>query len=206
MIPNAPTTQSFSGSSSVTTMPSVQPRFLKGAYLAQGEQLLRETRATKWHFLPGPIAFLLILGILTLLDWANLSVLSNVNSALGGLHVYLLDLLLILVLIGVLWLLVRYLRWISTVYAITSHRIIVQAGIFSRDFDEIPIPQVRGVDVHQSVLQRMFGYGNLTISAEGGGVRHIGNEAWPGIPRPFDFQRLIESANLQLSRPVVRVS
>ena len=205
MIPNAPTTQTFSGSSSVTTMPSVQPRFLKGAYLAQGEQLLRETRATKWHFLPGPIAFLLIFGILTLLDWANFSVLSNVNSALGGLHVYLLDLLLIL---GTDRgpLAPRSLPPLDQHglrHHVPPHH---RPGGSSAETSTNPDPQVRGVDVHQSVLQRMFGYGNLTISAEGGGVRHIGNEAWPGIPRPFDFQRLIESANLQLSRPVVRVT
>ncbi|MCI4367366.1 MAG: PH domain-containing protein [Thermoplasmata archaeon] len=105
----------------------------------------------------------------------------------------------LLLLLSVLWLLVRYLRWISTVYAITTHRVIIQKGILGREFDEIPIPQVRGVDVRQTILQRMFRYGTVKVSSEGG-LSSVGNEDWVGIPRPFDFQRLVESASQAIAR------
>ncbi len=69
---------------------------------------------------------------------------------------------------------------------------IVQKGILGRNFDEIPVTQVRGVDVHQSAGQRFLRYGTLTVSSEGGSK--LGNEDWEGIPRPFQFQKRIESA------------
>ena len=99
---------------------------------------------------------------------------------------------LFLVFLGLIRLLVRYFRWIRTVYAVTSRRVIVQKGILGRDFDEIPVLQVRGVDVHQSFFQRVLGYGTVRVSSEGGS--RLGNEDWVGIPKPFRFQKLIENA------------
>ncbi|MCI4330444.1 MAG: PH domain-containing protein [Thermoplasmata archaeon] len=186
------------------------PKLLRSALLADQEALLRETRATKLYFFPGPILVLIVLGIL---DYAAASVRYG-WGAFPGLTAlfekipsgnpqgtYLLIFFLFVTLLAVIWLIVRYLRWITNVYAVTTHRVIVQSGILGRQFDEIPVGQVRGVDVHQSVLQRLLRYGTVRVSAEGGGgPRSIGNEDWEGIPHPFDFQRLIESANQGLSR------
>jgi len=93
---------------------------------------------------------------------------------------------------GLLWLVIRYFRWITTVYAVTSRRVIIQRGILGKDFDEIPVGQVRGVDVHQTFGQRLLGYGTVRVSSEGG--NRLGNEDWKGIPKPFRFQKLIENA------------
>jgi hypothetical protein len=188
------------------------PKLLRSALLADQEGLLRETRATALYFFPGPILLLLILGILDYAaasvryGWAAFPGLTDAFSRLPTVSgdspgTYLLIFFLFLTLLGLVWLIVRYLRWITNVYAVTTNRVIVQSGILGRQFDEIPVGQVRGVDVHQSVLQRLLGYGTIRVSAEGGGgPRAIGNEDWEGIPRPFDFQRLIESANQNLSR------
>jgi Bacterial PH domain len=188
------------------------PRLLKATYLADREVLLEETRATALFYLPGPIFWLIILGIL---DYSALAVRDSALPAFPyltnlfamaptisgyGPGTYLLTLFLVLTLIGFLRLAYRYLRWIRTVYAVTSHRVIIQKGILGRDFDEIPIPQVRGIDVHQTVFQRILHYGTVRISSEGGA--RVGNEDWVGIPRPFQFQRIIESANQNLSASV----
>ncbi len=195
-----------------STPVGARPRLLKATYLADREVLLEETRATGLFYLPGPILWLLIFGIL---DYAAYAVrdsslpafpyLTNLFSKAPtisgyGPGTYLLVLFLVLTLIGFLRLVYRYLRWIRTVYAVTSHRVIIQKGILGRDFDEIPIPQVRGIDVHQTIFQRIFHYGTVRISSEGG--TRVGNEDWVGIPRPFQFQRVIESANQNLSANV----
>lgn len=185
-----------------------QPRLLKATYLAQNEGMLRETRATALFYLPGPIVALLFFGALDLGAYSGdhstfslpglTSAFANLYQRIGATdYGYLWDLLLLITLVAFLWLLIRYLRWISTVYAVTSQRVLVQKGIVSRDFDEIPLLQVRGVDVHQTVGQRMLGYGTMWVSSEGG--TRLGNEAWQGIPRPFEFQRLIESASQSLA-------
>lgn len=185
------------------------PKLLKATYLAEGEGLLEETRATKLYYFPGPVFLLIVFGLLdlqstsTVYSWGvSIPVLNTVFGDIGtGLagHVMFV-LLLAITLILLLWLLVRYLKWITSVYAITTHRVIVQSGILGRDFDEIPIQQVRGVDVHQSAGQRILRYGTVRVSAEGGSASSIGNEDWLGIPHPFNFQRLIQSANQNLSR------
>lgn len=194
-------------------MPRTMPKLLRATYLADGETLLRETRATKLYYFPGPVLWLILVLIL---DYVSISA-THPSWGLGGptgssffTHTIgsytvanLLEIVgLLFTIVIVLWLLVRYLRWISTVYAVTSNRVIVQRGILGRDFDEIPIPQVRGVDVHQGVGQRILHYGSVTVSAEAGTGRSIGNEAWHGIPKPFEFQRLVENATQNLSRNV----
>jgi membrane protein YdbS with pleckstrin-like domain len=187
------------------TVPSGdRPKLLRSAYLAPTEGLLKETRATGLFYLPGPILALLVVAVLDYsafaaqYNWTPFPGLTNFWAGLGSIDGYTGPMFMviffgILTLLVLMWLLVRYLRWISTVYAVTTHRVIMQRGIFSRDFDEIPIPQVRGVDVHQSLGQRMLGYGTIRVSSEGGSSR-LGNEDWEGIPRPFEFQRLIEGA------------
>jgi membrane protein YdbS with pleckstrin-like domain len=179
------------------------PKLLRSAYLAPTEELLRETRATGLYYLPGPILALLVVAVLdysafaALYGWPPFPGLTKFWIPLNPIAGYsgptfVVIVFGILTLMVLLWLLVRYLQWTRTVYAVTTHRVIIQKGIFSRDFDEIPIPQVRGVDVHQRIGQRLLGYGTVRVSSEGGSS--LGNEDWEGIPKPFEFQRLIEGA------------
>ena len=186
-------------------------KLLRSTYLADAEGLLRETRGTGLFYFPGPVFWLFVFTILDYSVFAlrfGLPAFPTLTNFFGGLGPigstpsgsYLTILFGLITLVLLLWLLVRYLRWISTVYAVTTHRVIIQRGIISRDFDQIPIPQVRGVDVHQTIGQRMLGYGTVTVSSEGGST--IGNEAWKGIPKPFEFQRLIENANVNISAQV----
>jgi membrane protein YdbS with pleckstrin-like domain len=180
------------------------PKLLKATYLADQETLLEETRATKLFYFPGPILWTFVFGLLalfsapaitsavpklstTLLQWLTLS-----NYFSSTVQMYLAYFWFLLFLIGLLWLLIRYFRWITTVYAVTSRRVIIQRGILGKDFDEIPVTQVRGVDVHQRFGQRLLGYGTVRVSSEGG--KSLGNEDWKGIPKPFRFQKLIENA------------
>ncbi|HYA57227.1 MAG TPA: PH domain-containing protein [Thermoplasmata archaeon] len=192
---------------SAAPVPKVMPKHLKATYLADQEYLLEETRATGLFYFPGPVLWLIVFG---LLGWwttawykgwgGQLSVYSNLLQKLpSSVHRYVFYLFALLILVGLLFLLVRYLRWIRTVYAVTSRRVIVQRGIFGRDFDEIPVLQVRGVDVRQTVGQRILGYGTVRVSSEGGS--RLGNEDWKGIPKPFRFQKLIENAAQSAATP-----
>jgi len=196
-----------------TVAPRAMPRLLKATYLADQEFLLQETRATALFYFPGPILWLIVTGLLLLFSAAPLYHLpqldgwTNVLTTLAGwfhqsnstMETYAVYFFLILVLLGLLRLFVRYLRWIRTVYAVTNRRVIVQRGILGRDFDQIPITQVRGVDVHQSFGQRILGYGTVRVSSEGGS--RLGNEDWQGIPKPFRFQKLIENATIAATTP-----
>jgi membrane protein YdbS with pleckstrin-like domain len=185
------------------------PKLLRASLLSSGEQLLRETRATALYFLPGPIIVFVILLILFYGAWAATVGWAGVpyetmwlsTSTTSGPHLpsgdamlgqYIAVFIGILALLALIWILVRYLLWIRTVYAVTTSRVVIQRGIVSRDFDEIPVNKIRAVEVHQGPLQRLFGYGTIKISSEG--ENRIANEAWRGIPKPWEFQRLINGA------------
>lgn len=183
------------------------PKMLRAAYLSDQEFLLEETRASRLLYFPGPTVWTGLFAVLSYLAWApvagwpGLAPFTRVLATLGSLaHLgersmerWVSVFFLLLVVAGLVWLGVRYLRWIRTVYAVTNRRVIVQRGLLGRDFDEIPVTQVRGVDVSQSIPQRMLGYGTIRVSSEGGSS-HLGNEAWHGIPKPFRFQKLVEDA------------
>ncbi|HYA55007.1 MAG TPA: hypothetical protein VEG42_05340, partial [Thermoplasmata archaeon] len=115
----------------MSTTPRTMPKLLKATYLADQETLLEETRATKLFYFPGPVLFTFIFGILalsvanqltsivpnwepTLRSWLTLS-----NYVGSSVQSYLADFWLVLFLLGLLWILIRYLRWIRTIYAVT---------------------------------------------------------------------------------------
>jgi len=183
------------------------PKLLKATYLADQESLLEETRATKLFYFPGPILWSVVFGFLALVTapaitsafptvWSDgLSWFTLKSAGLSAdIQRYIAYLWVLLFVLGLLWIAARYVRWIRTVYAVTTRRVIIQRGILGKDFDEIPVTQVRGVDVHQSFGQRILGYGTVRVSSEGG--TNLGNEDWKGIPKPFRFQKLIENATV----------
>lgn len=182
------------------------PKYLRAAYISPGEAILREGRSTRLYHLPAPLVWLAVFAILDYSalaaahHWPAVPGLTGAFAALptsptlgsytllGGATL----LLGLLTLVVLLWLGVRYLRWMRTVYAVTTNRVIVQRGILSRDFDEIPVTKVRAIDVHQSFGQRLLGYGTVRVTSEG--VSRIANEEWRGIPRPWEFQKYVDAA------------
>ncbi len=185
----------------------ITPRHFKARYLAEEERLLAETRGTALFYLPKSVAASIVFGILAYAaaavrpGWPAFPYLTAFfarGPVLFGVSpgTYLLIPFLLLLLGALLGLLDRYLRWISTVYAVTTTRVVLQRGIFSRNFEEMPILQLRGVDVHQSVGQRLLRYGTMRVSSESGAS--LGNQDWQGIPHPFRFQKVIEDSRARL--------
>jgi hypothetical protein len=100
-------------------------------------------------------------------------------------------LLFVLGLIVFLRMMIR--KW-STEIGITSHRFVEKYGLLSMRTNEISLPNIEGVRVHQSVLGRLFGYG--TIRIEGTGVDSV---TTPSIADPVGFVRAIQTAKEHLA-------
>jgi membrane protein YdbS with pleckstrin-like domain len=191
-------------------VPQPKPKYIRQAYLSPDEAILRESRATLLYYLPGPIILLLIFLFLDY-EWAVAAwgwpgsnaitnQLVNLKGVASGAPFHYVGLLFgFITLLCLLFLLVRYLIWMRTAYAVTTSRVIVQRGILSRDFDEIPVTMVRAMDVRQSVGQRILGYGTIKLTSEG--ENRIANEAWRGIPHPWEFQKLVNAAAERYNRP-----
>ncbi len=68
----------------------------------------------------------------------------------------------------VVWLIVRpFLRWLSTTYTITTHRLLTRSGILHRVGKDLPLIRVNDVSYDQSLADRMFGCGTLEVQTAG---------------------------------------
>jgi len=85
-------------------------------------------------------------------------------------------------------------RW-TTEIGITSHRFVEKYGLFTMRTNEIALPNIEGVRVHQSFLGRLFGYG--TVKIEGTGVDSV---TTPHIADPVGFVRAIQTAKDHVSK------
>ena len=85
-------------------------------------------------------------------------------------------------------------RW-TTEIGITSHRFVEKYGLFTMRTNEIALPNIEGVRVHQSFLGRLFGYG--TVKIEGTGVDSV---TTPQIADPVGFVRAIQTAKDHVSK------
>jgi uncharacterized membrane protein YdbT with pleckstrin-like domain len=67
----------------------------------------------------------------------------------------------------------------STQYVVTDRRVILKRGILSRHTIEMNRSKVESVDVDQTLLGRIFGYGTVIVRGTGGGLEPIRNIADP---------------------------
>ncbi len=98
-------------------------------------------------------------------------------------------LILGIVLIGIWIFFAMMIRLWTTEIAVTNQRVIYKRGLFRLDTEEIALPNIEGVKVHQGIWGRLLGYGRVRI--EGTGVDAIET---PDIAHPVEFRRAIENA------------
>lgn len=79
-------------------------------------------------------------------------------------------------------------KW-TTEIGVTSHRFVEKYGAVSMRTNEIALPNIEGVKVHQSMMGRLLGYGSVRI--EGTGVDSVDI---PNIADPVGFVRAIQTA------------
>jgi membrane protein YdbS with pleckstrin-like domain len=96
---------------------------------------------------------------------------------------------LILIVASALWLLVRYVRWGTTNFVITSDRVIFRHGVIGKSGTEIPLERVNAVHFDQGVFERMIGAGDLLI--ESGADQ--GQSRFTDVRNPDRVQNLIHS-------------
>jgi uncharacterized membrane protein YdbT with pleckstrin-like domain len=78
-------------------------------------------------------------------------------------------------------------RWLTTLHVITNERVIFRAGLISKHGKEIPHEVINDVAFNQSVIERIFGAGDLLIESAGA----HGQSRYTDIPNPEAVQSLI---------------
>jgi hypothetical protein len=203
-------------------------KLLRRHFLSPSEQVLLETHPSKWWYLPQVIvaaAFLAFFDYLVLakID-SGLPQVALVSSWLARLpypsiipwSLLLGSLAILLTVAWAAWAAWKFYRWASQTYAVTDERVVEQKGIIRHVIQEIPLRQIRDVDVFQkSLIARMFRYGNLRFKSlswiespqgsrfdklsevydpENDEARESGVEWWVCVPNPFLIERTVEEA------------
>ena len=82
-----------------------------------------------------------------------------------------------------------FIRRSTTELAVTDHRVIYKSGLLSRHTIEMNRDKVESVDVDQSLLGRIFGYGTVVVRGTGGSLEPIRN-----IGDPLTFRTYITAS------------
>ena len=96
---------------------------------------------------------------------------------------------LILLVGTAIWLVIRYMKWLTTNFVITSNRLIFRQGVIGKSGIEIPLERVNNVNFHQTVFERILGAGDLLIESGG----EDGQQRFTDIRHPAQVQNLIHA-------------
>jgi len=83
----------------------------------------------------------------------------------------------------------KFIRRATTELAVTDHRVIYKSGLLSRHTIEMNRDKVESVDVDQSLLGRIFGYGTVVVRGTGGSLEPLRN-----IGDPLTFRTYITAS------------
>ena len=105
--------------------------------------------------------------------------LANEEEILGQLTItklqYLMPVVLCFILIGIPLVLWVFIVRRTTEKAYTNKRVIIKTGIISRDTDEVRVDRIESIDIKQSILGRIFGFGTIFITGTGGKIIALEN-------------------------------
>ena len=71
----------------------------------------------------------------------------------------------VLIVASAVWLVARYLKWMTTNFVVTSDRVIFRHGLFAKSGIEIPLERINSVHFNQGVIERILGAGDLMIES-----------------------------------------
>jgi uncharacterized membrane protein YdbT with pleckstrin-like domain len=104
---------------------------------------------------------------------------------------FILALLLVVVGIGILILLWWYVQCKSTRLEADETSVMLERGLLSKERIELDVDKIRTVKVFQSLFNRMFGVGTITVYTSGDAPEF----EIRGMPDPHRFRELVKKAN-----------
>lgn len=77
-------------------------------------------------------------------------------------------------------------RSLTTEIAVTDRRVVYKSGLIARLTAEMNMSEVETVNVHQTVLGRLLGFGTIQVRGTGEGIAPL-----PGIASPLQVRKAI---------------
>jgi membrane protein YdbS with pleckstrin-like domain len=89
----------------------------------------------------------------------------------------------------------RNLRWRALAYVVTTQRVRIVSGIFSKDIQEIELFRVKDTLVQQGFIPRLFGLGTITILS---GDAHNPRLVLQGVPHALELRERLRQEVMAL--------
>ncbi|MDH4123121.1 MAG: PH domain-containing protein [Thermoplasmata archaeon] len=170
-----------------------KPKHISSKLLASNEKVLMESRQSAIKYMKGgAIAIILMIACLLLAFWVrlNLPELPIIQTYLEGTYgEYITYVLIGIGILFLIYFIVKWMRWSSTIYVMTNERVIIKKGIVGRDFEDMPLRMITNIDVSQSASQRALGYGTVIFSSQSGERDDL---VWTAVPDPLKVRRLVQ--------------
>ena len=135
-----------------------------------------------WWYFAQPVA--------ALIGSMLLGVLAKIYAdGTGTLRVAVVYFVIALIVASMAWVVVRYLKWTTTSFVITSDRLVFRTGVVSKMGVEIPLERINTIHFSQKVFERLTGSGDLIIESGG----EDGQQRFTDIRRPDQLQKAIHA-------------
>ncbi len=144
--------------------------------LQPGEKVLYSTNAHWMFFLPAIAAWIVALVLLLFSHLVAADMLMLVFLSLAA----------VVALAALYWTFSAWFHRWTTETDVTNLRVVHKSGFIKRRTFEMSLDKVESVDVNQSILGRIFGWGDVTIRGVGEGVESI-----KMIGSPIEFRNYI---------------
>jgi uncharacterized membrane protein YdbT with pleckstrin-like domain len=114
--------------------------------LNDNESLVLDLHPHWWYFVEVAVALVVAIAL------AIVAIVADAPSSLKWVC-------LVLIVGCAIWLLVRYLTWMTTNFVVTTDRVIFRHGLFAKAGIEIPLERVNSVHFKQGIIERILGAG-----------------------------------------------
>lgn len=92
-----------------------------------------------------------------------------------------------LLLVTLLWMGVRYIRWTNFAFVVTTTRLIERRGVVAKVGKEIPLHALSNISYRQTFFGKLIGLGEVVIESAG----KDSAEVFPDLPRPANITNQI---------------
>ncbi len=137
--------------------------------LQPDEKVLYSTNAHWIFYLPAILAWIVALFLVIL----------SRSTTTEGVVLLCLSAAAVVALVALYWMVKAWFHRFTTETDVTNLRVVHKTGFITRKTFEISLDKVESVDVDQTILGRIFNYGDVTIRGVGEGTERIATIASP---------------------------
>ena len=149
--------------------------------LADDEQVVERLHPHWITLVPATLWFIVICGVG---GFVLAEVYGNMDSGTG--RTILVALIVVVGVLLLIWLsLTPWIRWRTTHYVFTTHRVLIRRGVLRHTGRDISLQRINDVGFTESLWDRMVGAGSLTIESAG----EQGQETLTNIPHSDQMQQ-----------------